>query len=239
MGISYNPSIVLSGLVLALDAANPKSYPGSGTTWTDLSGNGNTGTLTNGPTYSSANGGSIVFDGSNQYVNSTFSFSSRPFSINCWLYFNSLTGWQTFVGQDTSQSTSFGMIYFQKTSNLFAQSTPRQANTFSFAIVNTSNAAIYCTDTSTVNANTWYNFCASVSTTDIKLYRNGSLVQTTVNSDVLATPTGTIKIGAGYFNNAVVDYVNANIPQVQIYNRALTAAEISQNFNALRGRFGI
>ena len=58
----------MNGLVLALDAANTKSYPGSGTTWTDLSGRGNTGTLTNGPTYSSANGGSIVFDGTNDYV---------------------------------------------------------------------------------------------------------------------------------------------------------------------------
>ena len=68
MGLAHSPSLVMNGLVLALDAANPKSYPGSGTTWTDLSGRGNTGTLTNGPTYSSANGGSLVFDGTNDYV---------------------------------------------------------------------------------------------------------------------------------------------------------------------------
>ena len=60
--------IVRSGLVLHLDAARPASYPGSGTTWTDLSGQGNNGTLTNGPTYSSANGGSIVLDGTNDDV---------------------------------------------------------------------------------------------------------------------------------------------------------------------------
>ena len=58
----YMPDIVRDGLVLNLDAGEPSSYPGTGTAWTDLSGNGNTGTLTNGPTYSSANGGSIVFD---------------------------------------------------------------------------------------------------------------------------------------------------------------------------------
>jgi hypothetical protein len=68
MGIAYNPRTITDGLVLCLDAANSKSYPGSGTTWTDLSGLGNTGTLTNGPTYSSANGGSLVFDGVNDYV---------------------------------------------------------------------------------------------------------------------------------------------------------------------------
>ena len=65
MAIIDGPRIPTSGLIFYLDAANTRSYPGSGTTWTDLSGNGNTGTLTNGPTYSSANGGQIVFDGSN------------------------------------------------------------------------------------------------------------------------------------------------------------------------------
>ena len=68
MGVAYNSRIVTDGLALCLDAANSKSYPGSGSTWTDLSGNGNNATLTNGPTYSSANGGSIVFDGVNDYV---------------------------------------------------------------------------------------------------------------------------------------------------------------------------
>jgi hypothetical protein len=64
MAIFNNPRIITDGLVLALDAGNPKSYPGSGTAWTDLSGNGNTGTLVNGTGYNSGNGGSLVFDGS-------------------------------------------------------------------------------------------------------------------------------------------------------------------------------
>jgi hypothetical protein len=75
MGVYAGPEINESGLVLCLDAGNTKSYPGSGTTWTDLSGNGNTGTLVNGPTYSSANGGSIVFDGSNDYIQTNFNYS--------------------------------------------------------------------------------------------------------------------------------------------------------------------
>ena len=68
MALGHGPTVVTNGLVLALDAADRNSYPGSGTAWTDISGRGNTGTLTNGPTYSSANGGSIVFDGTNDYV---------------------------------------------------------------------------------------------------------------------------------------------------------------------------
>jgi hypothetical protein len=202
---------------------------------TDAALNGNNGTLVNGPTYSSANGGSIVFDGTNDYVDNTFSFSSRPFSINIWVYFNSVTGWQTFVGQDTSQATLLGLLYFQKTGTGGA---PRPADTFSAGITTSSNAFIECTDTSTVVANTWYNFCCSISTTDIKLYRNGSLVQTTVNSDALATPTGTIKVGVGYYSNVLADYVNARIPQLSIYNKALSATEVTQNYNALVGRFG-
>ena len=67
MALHHSPRIVTSGLVLALDAADRNSYPGSGTTWTDLSGNANNGTLTNGPTFNSANGGSIVFDGTNDF----------------------------------------------------------------------------------------------------------------------------------------------------------------------------
>jgi hypothetical protein len=82
------PKIVTNGLVLNYDAGQQNSYSGSGTTWTDLSGRGNTGTLTNGPTYSSANGGSIVFDGVDDYVNigsqSLVGSGTSPFSVELW-----------------------------------------------------------------------------------------------------------------------------------------------------------
>jgi hypothetical protein len=239
MGAYAGPDVSESGLVLALDAGNTKSYPGSGTTWTDLSGLGNNGTLTNGPTYISSNGGSIVFDGVNDYIDNTFSFSSRPFSINCWLYFNSLTNWQTFVAQDTSQSTLLGSFYFQKTNNSGDVGVGRTYNTFGISLLNSTNSTVNCYDTTLVTTGIWYNYCVSVSTTNINLYKNGSLVQTTVDSSLLATPTANIKIGAGVYNNALVDYVNGRISQVSIYNRALTVAEIQQNFNATKGRYGL
>ena len=69
MAFNYSPNIITDGLVLYLDAANTKSYPGSGTTWRDLSKSQLNGTLTNGPTFNSSNGGSIVFDGVDDYVN--------------------------------------------------------------------------------------------------------------------------------------------------------------------------
>ena len=80
MSIAGGPDIVENGLVLHLDAADSNSYPGSGTVWTDLSGNGYNGTLTNGPTFSSSNRGGIVLDGTNDYI-------YRSASINLGVYF--------------------------------------------------------------------------------------------------------------------------------------------------------
>ena len=88
MGAAAGPNVVEDGLVLALDAGNTKSYPGSGTTWTDLSGKDNNGTLTDGPTFNSANGGSIVFDGTNDQINcgssDDFAFGTGDFTIEFW-----------------------------------------------------------------------------------------------------------------------------------------------------------
>ena len=102
MAYSYGPSIVKSGLVLALDAANRKSYPGSGTVWSDLSGNNITGSLVNGPTYSSANGGSIVFDGTNDYVNCgdlpIFRISSQ-ITLEAFFNISTYVNWSGIIGK--------------------------------------------------------------------------------------------------------------------------------------------
>jgi hypothetical protein len=84
MALQHSPRIVTDGLVLCLDAANPKSYPGSGITWGDVSGQNHTGTLTFGPSYSVSNGGTISFDGSNDYVSTTFNTALADFTICCW-----------------------------------------------------------------------------------------------------------------------------------------------------------
>ncbi len=90
MSGKIGPDINENGLVLSLDAANYKSYTGSGTTWRDLSGNSNNGTLTNGPTFNAANMGAIVFDGTDDKVtismNSSFIYGVSPFSLNAWIY---------------------------------------------------------------------------------------------------------------------------------------------------------
>ena len=85
MAFSYSPKIVTDGLVLYLDAENTRSYPGTGTTWSDLSRDGNNGTLTNGPTVDSGNGGSIVFDGSNDYVDFDDILDLSTLSVSMWI----------------------------------------------------------------------------------------------------------------------------------------------------------
>ncbi len=230
------PNIVTSGLVLSLDAANVKSYPGSGTTWRDLSGNSNNGTLTNGPTFSSANGGSIVFDGTNDYVATPIQNLDRPCTFSTWVNFNNLTGFQTLIGQDTSASIIRGRFYFQKAG---ATSGGLILNVVNFSIVLSSNSIVIANAINPVVTNQWYNYSAVLTTTTLALYENGILQNTVNDSNTFLTPNTTITLNAGYYNNSIVDYINGKSSSFQIYNRALSATEISQNYNAVKSRFNL
>ena len=217
--LAHNPSIVLNGLVLYLDAANIKSYPGSGTTWTDLSGRGNTGTLTNGPTYSSANGGSLVFDGVDDYVSGSIP-TINSWSMTLWYRSTDITSNPVFYPFSGTPATGlgFGGTFGVTTNNrwYFLDGT----NALSSA-----NTA--------VTTNIWYYLVVTKSSTTYNLYTNGSLSLTTTGVDVSLT-----QYNLGRRGDAVW-YSKGNIAQASIYNRALSAAEVSQNFNALRGRYGI
>ena len=237
MGLAHSPSIVMNGLVLGLDAGNIKSYLSSGTTWTDLIGNGNNGTFPTAPTYSSSNGGSIVFNGSTN--TSTFGnilqlgTGSRTYS--CWYKMNSTT--QTDYASLISKTQNTAVSYrqalgFQTDGNfrvLF-----RGANNVNY-------------DLDTTNPNTDLNWHYLVWVIDRNL--NSSLYQDNVllNSRNISAISGQnfqlarhLRIGSYNTSTDTSErFFNGNIAQVSVYNRALTAAEISQNFNALRGRFGI
>jgi hypothetical protein len=219
--------IVRTGLVLDLDAGMNASYSGSGTTWTDLSVYGNNGTLTNGPTYSSANGGSIGFNGSNQYVSltnsSNFSFGTNNFAINYWFYANSLSGTPTIVDTRTD-GTGSGSGF----SDVFTGG--NKYNTF------VNNATRYTTNASFV-VSTWYNICVTRSGSTTSVYINGTLDGT--YADTLNISSNGLLIGRN-INTVGTSYFNGRVSNVSIYNfKALTAAEISQNYNALKHRFGL
>jgi hypothetical protein len=217
MGINYNPRTVTDGLVLALDAGNTKSYPGSGTTWTDLSGRGNTGTLTNGPTYSSSNGGSLIFDGTNDYSTtgtSGFSFGSSAGTLSAWAKTNTLSniGWIVSYGSPNASQSRFIGIF---------------NTTYYFGGYGNDITA------SGVPLNTWFNMVGVYDGTNASMYINGVLVSgptaKTWNTVASNSQVGRQTNGGEYWNG--------NVAQVQIYNRALTAQEISQNYNALKSRY--
>jgi hypothetical protein len=227
MSLSHSPSIITNGLSLCLDAANSKSYPGSGTTWTDLSGNGNTGTLVNGVGYNSSNLGSLVFDGVDDYVNlgTTLTNGFINITVSAWFYAVADTG-----RQDIVTKYPFGngwILYYSNTTNKFGVD-GRESGDAYFSNVTTNTYAV----------NNWYNIVFTKNTTNWRLYVNSLLDCNNTNGN-----------GATSFNNAGIlaigslpvnsDYAKGNISQVSIYNRALTAAEVQQNFNALRSRFSI
>ena len=237
MGISGGPYIVRdSSLVLELDAADKNSYAGSGTTWSDLSGNNNSGSLISGPTFNSNNGGNIVFNGTSQYIQTPLQNISRPCTFSIWVKVNTLNGWMTFFGQDTSVSIERGRFYFQKANITTADVIKDRVN---FSLVNSLGNLITVNAINNIVANVWYNYSAVLTNTSITLYENGIFQNTRNDSNAFLTPNTTILLGAGYFTNIIVDYLNGSIAITQIYNRDLSATEILQNYNELKSRFDL
>lgn len=234
MGIVYNTSIVRNGLVLHLDAANTKSYPGSGSTWSDLSGNGNHGTLINGPTYSSADNGSFSFDGTNDYVNigdNKFKYQDN-FSIEAIAKFPTLPnnpGFQCGARHPIIYNHDYGY-------NLLIISTGKVR----WQIYNTSSEAKNIDSINSVTGPNFFHAVGIKSGTTIALYLNGVLQGTnTLTSNEVHYRDFPFVIGGYATCGSDKFYATGNISLVKVYNRVLSASEISQNFNALRGRYGI
>ncbi|NBP55511.1 hypothetical protein EBU71_03030, partial [bacterium] len=194
------PAIVTNGLVLNLDAGNSASYPGTGTTWTDLSGNGNNGTLINGPTYSSSNGGSIVFDGTNDSVNIPISSSlqSQYFTLDAWFKLNSIdvvNGSPIFTGHYQSYGTISGSVLTIYSGQYLFQT----------RLSNTCCQSLYV---GTASTNTWVNFTGTWNGTTKIAYLNGVQIGTQSTSGT-HSQLNNISIGNNSDNIAVGNYSNA------------------------------
>ena len=238
--------IVTSGLVLCLDAANRKSYPGIGTAWTDLSGRGNTGTLTNmdGTNFNSANGGFLTFDGFDEYakISSPSPLSStKIFTFEIWVNFTSITGnfgpsnkaAFLFAGGTGSGS---GQPEFGVWSANASSFTP---NTLYFGRGGGGTSGSLSINVSSLMSNgNWYQIVLVRSTSNAQIvYLNGSSIGTGNVSDDFQD--GQTDFGAIHANGDYSGFLNGKISTIKIYNRALTAQEIQQNFNATRSRYGI
>lgn len=223
MATNYNSSVVTNGLVMCLDAANIKSYPGTGTIWTDISANGKNGTLVNTPAYSSVNNGSLVFNGTTNYVScGNFGTFYPNGTISMWINSAVMANWNN---PFSTQSGNIG-IRFEETA------------LGGFYVVVGNDSATYTIHnyiTSGMLTNTWYNIVLvwNVSGNNVIGYLNGTQVFNEAQT-YWATTMPTVTIGVWGTR-----YWNGSISKLGIYNTSLSADQVKQNFNALRGRYGI
>jgi len=224
--LAHSPSIVTNGLVLYLDAANRRSYPGSGTTWSDLSGNGNNGTLTGGPTFSNNNSGSIVFDGVDDFVNMNqpaISLSPNRWTVCTWIK----------PGNQTSRfltPNSVGIDQF-----LWYNSTSQRVDVQIAELADTNERGRNGT-TNTIPIDVWSHSCVSIDNLNIKIYANSKLTNQYTETVSIGDWSGAWRLGQR--GNNTFWYLG-EFSSFIVYNRALTADEIQQNFDAHRSRFGI
>ena len=236
-------SIVTDGLRLHLDAGDPASYPGTGTTWYDLSGNGYNGTLVNGPVHSLENQGTFKFDGVDDRVTTSLantSFSSINLTME--IIFNSD------VIVNGSAATLAGMSPGDDYINIagfWIESRDVLAGNYNSNYGLLAHAlGTVKTQPGTLVDNTWYHATLVSTTSEIEIYINGQLSGSSArqaNFDVSAVSTFEIG-GFGTFNGATRypnNLSNQKISVVRLYDKALSTAEVLQNFNTTKDRFGL
>lgn len=229
MAFNYSPKVVTDGLILYLDASNSRSYVSGSTAWNDLSRIGSNGALVNGPTFSTANAGSIVFDGTNDFVNmgSGSALTSNTLTLDCWFNCGSVNAVKYIVmkAADTGFARDYGF-------------TTTVGNTINWFFGNNNPQFVSLTSTVTIGQNVWVNATAT---------RNGSLSVLYINgvANVSASYAFTQNnLGQPlYIGNLIIPnagrYFQGSFATVRLYNRGLSATEVLQNYNATKTRFGL
>jgi hypothetical protein len=215
MGIISGANLIDNGLVYSLDAANFRSYSGSGLTSFGLVG-GIGGTLVNGVGFGTTNSGSFIFDGSNDYIDLGNSIQNYSlFTTSFWINYNFFDGNHRSPLGDDSQNSSYHILFL-----------------FGNLYLGFSSSSFVGFAHNNISINTWYNFVVTKNSSDnVSFYQNSLLLGTnTVEAGKLASIN---KIGRGYV------YDNAKISNVSFYNRALSAREIKQNYNATKRRYSL
>ena len=233
MGTAYGPLIVTSGLLMYLDAANIRSYSGNGTTWTDLSGNANHGTIVNSPTYSSNYKGCFVINGTTQYFTipaGATPSGTNPFSFSWWFLYTSLGNFGT-SGFIMADSNAIGRM---ELSVYGGASSSGPSTTLGYSGNGTS---LYFSASYSLYANTWYNIAFTNTGSSQVYYVNGVAVGSAATS--VSWPNSAMNVLGGQNPGSYSGYMAGNFSIIKTYSRALTSAEITQNFNSLRYRYGI
>ena len=230
MAVRYTPKIVTDGLVMCLDAANPKSYPGSGTAWYDLSKNNNHATLQSGPTFSSANGGIIVNDTVDDYIqvnNSTSLQMTTGFTLGIWVKFNNILGvsYRNLIGKP--HYMYYGIIVEWYGNNpllpdFYANSARHTEPGLIYPSLTDWNYVVHSyNSTGGTNNQAFYVWNSSAKTN--KYATQGNLTVTTSTDPLYIGQAG----------------LGISIGPVWVYNKGLTESEVLQNYNATKSRFGL
>lgn len=250
MGIGYNPKIVTNGLMLCLDAGNKKSYPGTGTTWADLTGRGGNGTLVNGTTFSSDNNGTFVFDGSDDYA-------AVPGTLT-----TSILGWTPLGSVGVSTMTielwvktadTTGEVYSKPWNGGGGYNIRIGTAQYNIAPITINYANIASINyTSNISDNKYHQLVCWANSTDFGYYVDGGKQSksaahgltsdnpsgSATNSNINGALMTLYPYGPGWAGNTGFS-VAGNLAIFRVYNRVLSSGDVQQNFNAIRGRFGI
>ena len=238
--------IITTNLVLHLDAGNNSSYSGSGTSWNDISGNGNNFTLLNGPTYTSDNGGAIVFDGTNDSAvsalnQSFFQFGTGDYSYGVWVKFDTLGDFKGIItsGRGTEQGTNDYVGSWQLDT---------ESGAVKHKFGSTTGSNIVLTSSLNPSIGTWYYIFIvnDRSENELKLYVNGSLNTTSSHSQYGSVSVGNFSNTTSIYNIFNVgrnrnqdSFFDGAVGQVHVYKgKALTASEVLQNYDASKSRYG-
>jgi len=218
-------SIVSDGLIVALDASDLSSYPGTGTTWFDTSGNNNHGTIFGGAVFDK---NSLIFDGVDDYVQLPAGFSNFSNGLTIFVFadFGNASNWERIIDFGNGPSDNNMLIARVSTSNNLA-----------FEIYNGSTSLGKCVVVDGVLNNTITQYAVTLNGSNCLIYRNGQLLQGFSYPYLPINITrNSCYIGKSNWADALFEKSMGNI---MIYNRALTSSEISQNYNALKGRYGL
>ena len=222
---------------MALDAGDRNSYVSGSTTWFDLTGVNN-GTLTNGPTFNTGSGGSIVFDGVNDYVdcgNNTILNTPNTLTLGIWVKFNSFSSSPNIIGKEWCSGNQWSYSLGTYTDGRLTYYFDSDGGCSTITGTYDSNNVVCVTGP-------WYYLSVVHTTSSISFYNNGNIVtgQLTGSYGTIFNSNSPVLLGAyRNLNGTYANFLNGNIASFQIYNRALSAQEVLQNYNATKGRFGL
>ena len=216
--VTATPPVITTDLVFYVDAGNTLSYPGTGTTWSDLSGNARNFTLTNGPIYNSGNGGYFAFDGVNDFAQGPSLNVGTGFTIECWVQ-TTTTATDTFIGQPSSRGIYFG-------------SRPSGGQVKLGISGSFDTPWGFVLSTSNVNTGNWVYCSSTYDGANVRVYFNSILQTTTAKTGFFTSQL--IRIA----DSGASEYLIGNISIARLYNTVLTGTEIIQNYNAQKSRYG-